>query len=330
MLPQEQRSARKAAVAVRFMAGVVCTARPGCKYQRGGHHRALASDVRWLRARGSRATVGAVPDVRYRGVELRYSCDARRLPEPLARVFVELEADASTRAFIDRAMDDPQSAATTALRDVAAKMVSLYDANGMLGAFSMRVLSTEQWRALLGERTRGRLLDVGAGDGEVTAQAAPLFDDVVATETSRPMARRIRKRGFICHEVDLATEPVPDDAGRFDVISVLNVLDRTARPLTLLERLPDLLAPGGVLVAAVPVPVRPTVFVGPVQVDPEELLPGGEADFEPAVTDLWRFVLEPLGYRAERLARAPYLCRGDPRRPVEVLDDAVFVCSFSA
>jgi SAM-dependent methyltransferase len=252
----------------------------------------------------------------------------RRLPEELARAFVELHADASTRAWIDRALGAPQSVATTALRDVAAKMVSLYDANAMLGAFSMRVLSTEQWKVLLGDRACGRLLDVGAGDGEVTAQTAPLFDEVVATETSSPMARRIRKRGFTCHEVDLATEPLPDDAGRFDVISALNVLDRTARPLTLLERLPDLLAPGGVLVAAVPVPVRPTVFVGPVQVDPEELLPAGEAEFEAAVTDLWRFLLEPLGYRPLALARAPYLCRGDPRRPVEVLDDAVFVCSF--
>ena len=265
---------------------------------------------------------------RYRGVELRYGCDTQRLPDALARAFVELGVDDSTRAFIDRALDEPQSIATTALRDVAAKMVSLYDANGMLGAFSMRVLSTEQWTVLLGDRARGRLLDVGAGDGEVTAQAAPLFDEIVATETSRPMARRMRKRGFDCHEVDLVAETLPEEAGPFDVVSVLNVLDRTARPLTLLERLPSLLVPGGALVAAVPVPVRPTVFVGPVQVDPEELLPGGEREFEPAVADLVRFVLEPLGFHVDRLARVPYLCRGDPRRPVEVLDDAVFVCSF--
>ncbi len=264
---------------------------------------------------------------RYRGVELAYGCDRGRLPEALASAFVELGADESTRAFLDRALDHPQSTATTALRDVAARLVSLYDANGLLGAFSMRVLGTEQWRTLLGDAARGRLLDVGAGDGEVTAEAAALFDEVVTTELSGPMARRLRKRGFRCHAVDLATEPLPDGEGPFDVVSLLNVLDRTSRPLSLLERIPEHMAPGARLVAAVPVPISPTVMVGPVQVDPEELLPGAERGFEPAVEALWRWVFEPLGFRVEALTRVPYLCRGDARRRVEVLDDAVFVCT---
>jgi len=252
--------------------------------------------------------------------------DMEVLTPELARVFVEIGLDEATRAWIDRALDTPQSAATTAVRDVAAKMVSLYDANGLLGAFSMRVLGTDQWRTLLGDHARGRLLDVGAGDGEVTAQAAPLFDEVVCTELSGPMARRLRKRGWRCHEVDVATELLEDEVP-FDVVALLNLLDRTARPLTLLERLPELIAPGGRAVIAVPVPITPTVFVGPVQVDPEEMLPTGDREFEPSVEALWRWALSPLGYRVEALARVPYLCRGDRRRPVHVLDDAVFVLS---
>lgn len=264
----------------------------------------------------------------YRGIELAYGCNRGLLPAELASRFVELSADESTRAWVDAAMDRPQSSATTALRDVTARFVSLYDANGLLGAFPMRVLGTEQWQVLLGDVERGRLLDVGAGDGEVTAEAAGLFDDVVTTELSSPMARRLRKRGWRCHQVDLATEPLPEE-GAFDVISVLNVLDRTSRPLSLLERLPRLLGRGGRLVLAIPVPVSPTVYVGPVQVDPEEMLPGGERGFEASVEALWRWALSPLGWQVEALSRVPYLCRGDPRRPVEVLDDAVFVCTFA-
>lgn len=264
----------------------------------------------------------------YRGIELDYGCDRGLLPAELASRFVELSADGSTRAWVDAALSQPQSSATTALRDLTARFVSLYDANGLLGAFPMRVLGTEQWQTLLGPIERGRLLDVGAGDGEVTAEAARLFDEVVTTELSAPMARRLRRRGWRCHQVDLAIEPLPEE-GAFDVISVLNVLDRTARPLSLLERLPRLLGPGGRLVLAIPVPVAPTVYVGPVQVDPEEMLPA-ERGFEASVEALWRWALSPLGWRVEALSRVPYLCRGDPRRPVEVLDDVVFVCTFAS
>jgi SAM-dependent methyltransferase len=266
----------------------------------------------------------------YRGIELSYGCEPSRLPAELASRFVELELDDGTRRWIDRALERPQARATSAIRDVAAKMVGLYDANALLGAFPMRVLGTDQWRPILGEAAGGRLLDVGAGDGAVTAEAAALFDEVVATELSHPMARRLRRRGLRCHEVDLATEPLLEAEGTFDVISLLNVLDRTSRPLSLLERLPALCRPGGRLVVAVPVPIRPVVYVGPQQVDPEEVLPGGgEAGFEAGVSALWQWGLAPLGYRVEVLTRVPYLCRGDARRPVEVLDDAVFVCSFA-
>lgn len=61
----------------------------------------------------------------------------------------------------------------------------------------------------------------------------------------------------------------------------------------------------------------------------EQLLTGGEPELEGAVTAPWRWVLAPLGLRVEALSRVPYPCRGDPRRPVEVLDDAVFAYSLA-
>jgi hypothetical protein len=73
-------------------------------------------------------------------------------------------------------------------------MLSDYDANALLDFYAMHLLSTAQWHALLGPHAHGRLLDVGAGSGDVTASLAPLFDAVTTTEASRGMARRLRVR----------------------------------------------------------------------------------------------------------------------------------------
>jgi hypothetical protein len=123
----------------------------------------------------------------------------------VAAQFVRLNRDSVAEAFLLRsgsrstAVRWAQSAATTALRAT----LSLTDANGLVGRGGMHVLSTEQARTLLERQQagdaldsapRGVLLDVGAGDGSVTAQLAPLFQAVVATEV-RPRARTRVGRG---------------------------------------------------------------------------------------------------------------------------------------
>jgi SAM-dependent methyltransferase len=260
----------------------------------------------------------------YRGVAMRYGYDAAHLHPRLARVFLPLHADASTRAWIDDAIAAPHGPMLLLARKSLGKLMSDYDANGLLGIHDMRVVGTEQLRLLLGGRPGGRLLDVGAGDGHVTAELAPLFDDVVTTELSARMAERLRKRGYPCHEVDLVERELPERAP-FDCISLLNVIDRTPRPLSLLERLSGLLAPGGRLVLAVPLPLSPHVHVGPMTVDPEERLPVDRMSWEAGASTLLEAVFEPLGWDVTGLSRVPYLCRGEAGRPVHVLDDAIFV-----
>ena len=68
----------------------------------------------------------------------------------------------------------------------------------------------------------------GAGNGAVTTQLAPLAREVIATETSWPMAARLRQRGLPCLLAEL-----PAAGYTHDLVSCLNVLDRTARPLAL-------------------------------------------------------------------------------------------------
>jgi SAM-dependent methyltransferase len=260
----------------------------------------------------------------YRGVSMRYALDPARLGPQLASRAIWLDADPATRAWIDHALANPHSGWSVAARSALSKVMSDYDANGLLGTHDMRVLGNAQWRTLLGDRLRGRLLDVGAGDGLVTAELARDVDDVVTTELSPKMATRLRQRGYRCHELDLATEALPEP-GSFDLIAMLNVLDRSARPLTLLERLRDLLAPGGRLLMAVPLPLAPHVHVGPVTLEPDERLPLDDRSFEHAARTLTELTLEPLGLEVCSLSRAPYLCRGSAKRPVVVLDDSVFV-----
>ena len=261
--------------------------------------------------------------IRYRDIALQYGAELARLPAELRRVFVELEADDSTRAWIDAALARPDPRARTALRNLAMTFVSIYDANGWANTNPSRVLSTAQWRRLLGEGG-ARLLDVGAGDGEVTRELAALFAEVATTELSRPMARRLRAKGYTCHPCDIAFERI-DDPGGFDVVALQNVIDRTTHPLRLLTRARELLAEDGRVIVAVPVPIRPIVFVGSARFEPPERLPVGATDFESAVTALHEQVFVPCGYRVTALARAPYLWRGGARSPVQGLDDAIFV-----
>ena len=56
------------------------------------------------------------------------------------------------------------------------------------------------------------------------------------------MATRLRERGFACVQT-----PLPATGFTYDLVTCLNVLDRTERPLSLLRRLRELLTPSGVL-----------------------------------------------------------------------------------
>lgn len=264
----------------------------------------------------------------HRGVTLRFGVERASLDPALAATFRSIPPDGATIAWIDDSIARPSSKAALLARSLATRVMSDYDANALVGTHDMRVLGQAQFAALLGPGPHGSLLDVGAGDGHVTTELAPLFADVTTTELSTRMAGRLRQRGYVCHEIDVTTTP-PPGGSRFDVVALLNVIDRTPRPITLLERCRDLLAPGGRLVLATPLPLSPHVHVGPRTVDPEELLPRDKRSFEHAASTLAGVVFRGLGLEVETWCRAPYLSRGDGRVPAYVLDDAVFVLRVS-
>ncbi|MET0790478.1 MAG: methyltransferase, partial [Polyangiaceae bacterium] len=164
---------------------------------------------------------------------------------------------------------------------------------------------------------------VGAGSGDVTRTLQPLAERIVTTELSRHMAERLRRAGFECHELDLTEHELPGP--RFNLITCLNVLDRTGRPRRLLERLRDLLEPGGRLVIALVLPYEPFFYSGPSTSDPVERLACAEPQWEAAVSSLVQRELEPLGLDLVSVSRAPYLSFGDTARGLYQLDDAILV-----
>jgi SAM-dependent methyltransferase len=256
-------------------------------------------------------------------LNLRYAVDVAALSPPIAARFVALTRDDATEAFLVEAERGRHGWLGTTAHRVLRHFMSDFDVNGLLDMYSLFLASSEHWRTLLGERKVQRLLDVGAGSGKVTQTLLPFAEQTVATELSAPMARRLRRRGVECHQIDLAERELPGSG--FDLIACLNVLDRTGRPRALLRRLSDLLVPGGRLVLALALPYRPFYYVGAATPDPLERLRCDEPTWERAVNRLVERELEPLGLVLVSLSRAPYLSFGDTRRGLYQLDDAILV-----
>jgi SAM-dependent methyltransferase len=260
------------------------------------------------------------PDVALR---LRYDADLAALLPRFRSRFASLTRDAATDTFLKRAAQGRATWWRTQLHRIARQFMSDFDANGLLDMYPLFVASTEQWRALLGEARVARLLDVGAGSGIVTQTLVPLAERVITTELSSRMAARLRSAGLVCHELDLAEAELPEE--RFDLITCLNVLDRTARPRRLLARLCDSLEPGGRLVVALVLPYRPFYYRGATTPEPLERLACADASWEGAVNRLIEREFEPLGLTLCSVSRAPYLSFGDAECGLYELDDALFV-----
>lgn len=238
--------------------------------------------------------------------------------------FIEL-IDEDKARWLETKGARPHGALATAMHRVLRRYASDYDVDAWLGMHEMFLLGTKAWQRLLGrEHIGGSLLDIGAGRGDVTATLAPLFDEIVATETSAPMARKLRTRGYRVHAFDLAAHPLSPSQS-FKAIALLNVLDRCARPRSLLENAISHLAPDGDLIIASPLPARPHVDVGGHTVDPDEpFLADGES-FEQALASLVDRVLRPQGLAVRAWTRTEYLARGDRDCARHALDAVVLV-----
>jgi SAM-dependent methyltransferase len=270
------------------------------------------------------SSVRAIGDVR---PALRYSIDRVAIGPQLAETVVVLDADEETLAFVAAEHARPAPRLRWLAHGFLRGVLTDYDVNGLLGTYRLFLLSSAQWATMLDGVGGGRLLDVGAGSGDVTARMAPSFTAVHAVETSRPMVRRLRRHGFVAHRVDISHTPAP--GAPYDSVALLNVLDRSARPAALLAAAYDALADDGVLIVSMPLPMQPFYQRGARTLDPVEALPVVGTAWEGAARSLAEDVLAPNGFTVTRLTRAPYLSGGDRRAPFYELDAVVIVAALS-
>lgn len=100
---------------------------------------------------------------------------------------------------------------------------------------------------------KGRVLEVAAGTGIVTAAIAQTCDAVVATDYASAMVdaleQRVRDAGFdnvTCEQADIFA--LPYKAGEFDAVVAANVLHLVPDLPTALNALKKVIKPGGLLV----------------------------------------------------------------------------------
>ncbi|HVU03599.1 MAG TPA: class I SAM-dependent methyltransferase [Polyangiaceae bacterium] len=97
---------------------------------------------------------------------------------------------------------------------------------------------------------RGRLLDIGAGQGDFGAIARAYYE-VDGTEVSSEGQRVARERHGLALRLGDACE-IDLPLGRYDVVTLWHVLEHVAEPRRLIARAHEVLSPGGVVCVAVP------------------------------------------------------------------------------
>jgi protein O-GlcNAc transferase len=95
----------------------------------------------------------------------------------------------------------------------------------------------------------GRWLEVGFGNGALLTTAAEFGYEVVGLDLREEGVRRMRALGFDARCADLMA---CDEIGRFDVISMADVLEHMPFPKAALVHAHELLRPGGALFVSMP------------------------------------------------------------------------------
>ncbi|KAF4015662.1 hypothetical protein G4228_007231 [Cervus hanglu yarkandensis] len=258
-----------------------------------------------------------------------YVCNREKLCESLQAVFVQSYLDQGTQIFLNNSIEKSGWLFIQLYHSFVSSVFSLFmsrtSINGLLGRGSMFVFSPDQFQRLLKinpDWKTHRLLDLGAGDGEVTKIMSPHFEEIYATELSETMIWQLQKKKYRV----LGINEWQKTGFQYDVISCLNLLDRCDQPLTLLKDIRSVLEPTrGRVILALVLPFHPYVEnVGGKWDKPSEILEIKGQNWEEQVNSLPE-VFRKAGFVIEAFTRLPYLCEGDMYNDYYVLDDAVFV-----
>ncbi|KAH8309191.1 hypothetical protein KR059_006778 [Drosophila kikkawai] len=263
------------------------------------------------------------------------------LPQHFQVKFVALEPDATTLGWLERAKALSANIWTHLWHSLARSILQFFmtqtDINGFLKRGSMFILSEAQFHKLLvaggfspaSAVEPVTLLDIGAGDGEISLRVANTVAElsgsaglrVFATEASWTMRERLKKLNFnVINEIG-ALQNV-------ELILCLNVLDRCFDSFKLLEDIHVSLAPNGRAVVALVLPYMHYVETNTSHLPLRPLLEstGRQTSFEEEASRFME-LLENCGFRVESWTKAPYLCEGDLHQSFYWLIDLIVVIS---
>ncbi|KAK3792034.1 hypothetical protein RRG08_055301 [Elysia crispata] len=257
-----------------------------------------------------------------------YRVIVSRLSQDLCGKFVQFDQDDGADEFLQNCQEKSDAILSQIFYSFARPVLNLFmtqtSINGLLSRGSMYIFSKSQFEQLMSfsaYHKRDTLLDLGAGDGMVTAQMSNYFNKTYATEMSGVMARKLTSMGYHILDVDQWSE----SGLTFDVVSCLNLLDRCDKPMTLLSQIKEVLRPDtGRLLVAVVIPFKPYVEFNSKTHEPSELLRITGSNFEEQIQQLVS-IFHQAGFLVEKFTRLPYLCEGDLRHSFYVLTDALFV-----
>lgn len=203
-----------------------------------------------------------------------------------------------------------------------------YDVGAIMGFPRLHLLDRDSWSTLLPDLPRdATALDIGAGSGHMLRGFQPLFHQVVATELSIALVWRLRQQGAHAFQTELVDREALGGWWDFDVVFLLNVIDRCKDPVALLRQAAMATRPGGTLVVAVPLPWEQLdARSGAGRANQASLVVEGDT-WEAAAQHLLQQLVDQ-GLRPRRLVRAPYWCSGSERKPVQALDGAIVLISM--
>uniref|UniRef100_A0A0R3RPM1 Methyltransferase-like protein 9 n=1 Tax=Elaeophora elaphi TaxID=1147741 RepID=A0A0R3RPM1_9BILA len=282
-----------------------------------------------------------------------YSINRTAVPSYMLKKFHQFYMDEDVETFLNNSLETSNSLCLQVYYAFITSLLSMIltktSINGVLGRGGMHLFSFSQLQEFLDisigwTSYNKKLLDLGAGDGQITAVMARLYRIVSVTEASKVMEWRLKQHGFKVVPMDMWHQ-----SGTYHLISALNLLDRHYNPSLLLAQLHLMtLRSESLLLLAVVLPLHQYVEFHPtsrtnrpgiickiisqilakctfVACSTNIKISIKGRTFEEQASSLVADVLEPAGFELLKWGKLPYLSEGDFRRPFYHLDDAIFL-----
>ncbi|VDK69756.1 unnamed protein product [Litomosoides sigmodontis] len=261
-----------------------------------------------------------------------YSIDRTAVTPYMLKKLHQFYMDEDVETFLNNSRETSNSFCLQIYYMLASSLLSVVltrtNINGVLGRGGMHLFSLTQLQEFL-DVTAGwisydkKLLDLGAGDGQITAVMEKLYGTVSVTEASKVMEWRLKQRRFRVIPMDSWQQ-----SETYHLVSALNLFDRHYNPSLLLAQLHTItLRSESLLLLAVVLPLHQYVEFHPTRRTnrPDIKISVRGRTFEEQAGSLVADVLEPAGFQLLKWGKLPYLSEGDFRRPFYHLDDAIFL-----